>query len=134
MPDYSEDWHPGSFTKNFGWGKDGRGLAELHQAIRIGFGEAKNDIKRADFRQRLEARGVNFYIPANFFLFNYSNNLVIGFPLTSSFSRRCSSITLPTLTGSPSLRSTFHWLVLGKEPGTFNGGLPYGRTDTLLRG
>jgi len=37
MPDYTEDWHPGSFTKNFGWGKDGRGLAELHQAIRVGF-------------------------------------------------------------------------------------------------
>lgn len=73
MPDYSEDWHPGSFTKNFGWGKDGRGLAELHHAIRVGFGDAKSDIRRSDFRQRLEAEDINFYIPANFFLFNYSN-------------------------------------------------------------
>lgn len=74
MPDYTEDWHPGSFTKNFGWGKDGRGLAELHQAIRVGFGDARNDVTRGDFRERLEAKGINFYIPANFFLFNYSND------------------------------------------------------------
>ena len=74
MPDYTEDWHPGSFTKNFGWGKDGRGLAELHQAIRVGFGDVKNDITRGDFRERLDAQGINFYIPANFFLFNYSND------------------------------------------------------------
>lgn len=74
MPDYSEDWHPGSFTKNFGWGRDGRGLAELHRAIRIGFGEARNDVARSEFRERLEAQKVNFFIPANFFLFNYSND------------------------------------------------------------
>lgn len=74
MPDYSEDWHPGSFTKNFGWGRDGHGLVELHRAIRIGFGDARCDISRKEFRERLEAEGINFYIPANFFLFNYSSN------------------------------------------------------------
>jgi len=73
MLDHSEDWHPGSFTKNFGWGRDGRGLVELHHAIRVGFGDEKSDIRRDDFRQRLEAQGINFYIPANFFLFNHSN-------------------------------------------------------------
>lgn len=73
MPDYSEDWHPGSFTKNFGWGRDGRGLAELHRAIRVGFGGERIDISRARFRERLEAEKMNFFIPANFFLFNYSD-------------------------------------------------------------
>ncbi|QFT48990.1 hypothetical protein FIU97_20540 (plasmid) [Roseivivax sp. THAF40] len=73
MPDYSEDWHPGSFTKNFGWGKDGRGLAELHHAIRVGFGDERGDVRRSVFRKRLDEKGINFYIPANFFLFNYVN-------------------------------------------------------------
>lgn len=73
MPDYSEDWHPGSFTKNFGWGRDGRGLAELHRAICVGFGSERNDVARSKFRKRLEAKNINFFIPANFFLFNYSN-------------------------------------------------------------
>ncbi len=73
MPDNSEDWHPGSFTKNFGWGRDGRGLAELHRAIRVGFGGEYADVSRSGFRERLEAEKINFYIPANFFLFNYSD-------------------------------------------------------------
>ncbi len=71
MADHLEEWHPGSFTKNFGWGKDGNGLIELHRAIRVGFAGDREDVLRDVFRARLEAKGINFYVPANFFLFNY---------------------------------------------------------------
>ena len=73
MLDHTENWHPGSFTKNFGWGRDGSGLAELHRAIRIGFDGENTDVSRTCFRERLEAEKINFFIPANFFLFNYSS-------------------------------------------------------------
>ncbi len=37
MSDASEDWKPGSFTKNFTWGPVGDGLLRLHESIRLGF-------------------------------------------------------------------------------------------------
>jgi hypothetical protein len=69
LADELEEWHPGSFTKNFGWGQ-GNGLQKLHEAIRIGFAGQLNDVRREIFRRRLEGAGVGFYVPANFFLFN----------------------------------------------------------------
>lgn len=74
MADYSEDWHPGSFTKNFGWSKQGRGLSELHRAIRIGFARDREDVPRKLFRSRLRDKKISFYVPANFFLFNYTDS------------------------------------------------------------
>lgn len=70
LTDTLETWHPGSFTKNFGWGAERDGLSALHRAIRIGFGSDRGDVPRNVFRKRLEAAGINFLIPANFFLFN----------------------------------------------------------------
>lgn len=74
MADYSDNWHPGSFTKNFGWGKEEKGLSALHRAIRVGFKNDKEDIPRKLFRDRLADNNINSYIPANFFLFNYSDS------------------------------------------------------------
>lgn len=73
MADQTQAWHPGSFTKNFGWGKEQNGLSALHRAIRIGFEGDRHDVPRGVFRQRLEAKGLNFFIPANFFLFNFTD-------------------------------------------------------------
>ena len=70
LDDAQETWHPGSFTKNFGWGVERDGLSALHRAIRVGFGPDRRDVSRAVFRERLEAAGINFFIPANFFLYN----------------------------------------------------------------
>jgi hypothetical protein len=62
-------WHPGSFTKNFSWGV-GRGLRELHEIIRIGFGGELVDVPRQVFRDRVARSGRPDFIPINFFLFN----------------------------------------------------------------
>jgi predicted nucleic acid-binding protein len=70
LDDAHEAWHPGSFTKNFGWGAESNGLSALHLAIRVGFGSDRGDVPRAVFRERVEAAGINFFIPANFFLYN----------------------------------------------------------------
>ena len=70
LDDAHEAWHPGSFTKNFGWGAEHNGLSRLHHAIRVGFGSERSDVPRAVFRDRVEAAGINFFIPANFFLYN----------------------------------------------------------------
>jgi hypothetical protein len=64
-----KEWHPGSFTKNFSWGRE-QGLRELHQIIRIGFNGEMTDVPRALFRKRAEKSGRPDFIPMNFFLFN----------------------------------------------------------------
>ena len=64
-----EDWRPGSFTKNFSWGKE-KGLRELFDAIRIGFDGRLEEVPREVFRKRLAETGRPDYIPINFFLFN----------------------------------------------------------------
>lgn len=70
LDDTLETWHPGSFTKNFGWGAERDGLSALHRAIRVGFGPDHGNVSRRVFRERLDAERINFFIPANFFLFN----------------------------------------------------------------
>lgn len=67
------NWKPGSFTKNFSWGKPGAGLGQLHRAIEIGFGRLPQDVPREVFRHRLQEAGLNDYVAANFFLFNRRN-------------------------------------------------------------
>lgn len=63
-------WKPGSFTKNFSWGKDTVGLIELYTVIREGFADRLEDVPRAVFRERIAESGRPDYIPMNFFLFN----------------------------------------------------------------
>jgi hypothetical protein len=65
-----DDWRPGSFTKNFGWGDRKAGLRLLHKTIRVGFGDAEEDVTRNLFRERTRAAGLGEFIPVNFFLFN----------------------------------------------------------------
>ena len=74
LDDAQETWHPGSFTKNFGWGSERDGLSALHHAIRVGFGSDRRDVARSVFRERIERAGINFFIPANFFLYNVNAN------------------------------------------------------------
>jgi hypothetical protein len=68
MASDSDEWQPGSFTKNFSWGS-ARGLRQLYDCIRIGFGDRLEDVPRETFRRRIRNH-YSFYIPANFFLFN----------------------------------------------------------------
>lgn len=70
MADETETWRPGSFTKNFSWGRDHAGLSELHSVIRIGFNEQLEDVPRDLFRERISRINRPEYIPINFFLFN----------------------------------------------------------------
>lgn len=65
-----EEWLPGSFTKNFGWGNRRAGLSLLHKTIRVGFDSREEDVPRAVFRERTSKAGLIDYIPINFFLFN----------------------------------------------------------------
>src|SRR3954470_3994669 len=65
-----EEWHPGSFTKNFSWGDSKEGLRQLHDIIRTGFGDTMADVPRALFRERVAYAGRPDYIAINFFLFN----------------------------------------------------------------
>jgi hypothetical protein len=65
----SEEWRPGSFTKNFSWGFD-QGLRELYEVIQIGFDGRLTDVPRDVFRSRVEGSGRPDFIPINFFLFN----------------------------------------------------------------
>lgn len=67
------NWRPGSFTKNFSWGKPGSGLSHLHEAIEVAFDGKSIDVGREAARGRLRAAGMNDYIPANFFLLNQVN-------------------------------------------------------------
>lgn len=64
------EWRPGSFTKNFSWGPPERGLAQLHEMIRLGFGGEAVDVPRTAFRERVQNLGRPDYIAINFFLFN----------------------------------------------------------------
>lgn len=70
LADTEEVWKPGSFTKNFSWGKSTSGLSELHTVIRVGFDDKLEDVPRELFRERVKATGRPDYIPMNFFLFN----------------------------------------------------------------
>ena len=63
------DWKPGSFTKNFSWGRE-TGLAQLYDSIRIGFAGELKDVPRDTYRERVRRRRQPEYIPVNFFLFN----------------------------------------------------------------
>jgi len=66
----SEEWRPGSFTKNFSWGLPRDGLRQLHEVIRLGFADEMIDVPRDLFRERVSKSGRPDYIPINFFLFN----------------------------------------------------------------
>jgi hypothetical protein len=74
LDDSLDTWHPGSFTKNFGWGTERDGMSALHRAIRVGFRTDRGDVPRSLFRERLEQAGINFFVPANFFLYNIAAN------------------------------------------------------------
>ena len=69
MPE-AEIWRPGSFTKNFSWGRDQKNLKRLYDAIRAGFAGSLRDVPRESFRQRVAGLGRPDYIAINFFLFN----------------------------------------------------------------
>ena len=69
MPRDEQPWKPGSFTKNYSWGRNG-GLVRLHESIRLGFGEVLEDVPRDTFIQRISTHERPYQIPANFFLFN----------------------------------------------------------------
>ena len=64
------NWRPGSFTKNFSWGKPGAGLSHLHEAINVAFDGRVQDVERESARERLRIAGLVDYIPVNFFLLN----------------------------------------------------------------
>lgn len=68
-----EIWKPGSFTKNFSWGRTS-GLLELYQVIRLGFDGEVRDVSRDEFRERVRHTGRPDFIPINFFLFNKIKN------------------------------------------------------------
>lgn len=72
--DFADDgadvWRPGSFTKNFSWGRPSAGLVELYDVIRLGFDGKMADVPREEFRERVSTTGRPDYIPINFFLFN----------------------------------------------------------------
>ena len=66
----TEEWRPGSFTKNFSWGDKSSGLSQLHEMIRVGFQEEMTDVSRDVFRARVAHLRRPDYIAINFFLFN----------------------------------------------------------------
>lgn len=66
----TEDWKPGSFTKNFSWGPVEGGLVRLHESIRLGFDNQMADVPRREFRERVVSLGRPDFIAINFFLFN----------------------------------------------------------------
>ncbi|MBR7653364.1 hypothetical protein KCX83_13650 [Brucella oryzae] len=66
----SAPWKPGSFTKNFSWGKPEAGLLQLQELIRIGFNNEAVDVPRFLFRSRVASVGRPDFIPLNFFLLN----------------------------------------------------------------
>ena len=73
MSDQDLEWRPGSFSKNFSWGRadGGDGLAQLQRAIAVGFEGRVRPASRDTFRQRVRALQLPDLIPANFFLFNF---------------------------------------------------------------
>jgi hypothetical protein len=69
MQPFVGPWLPGSFTKNFSWGKD-EGLRQLHESINVGFSGELKPVRRSDYRTRVQKLGRPDFIPLNFFLFN----------------------------------------------------------------
>lgn len=63
------DWYPGSFTKNFSWGR-GQGLRRLQDAIQVCFGNSSDPVPRRLAIERLDRAGYVWHIPLNFFLLN----------------------------------------------------------------
>ena len=66
----TEEWRPGSFTKNFSWGDLRDGLQQLYRVIRLGFADERTRVPREIFRKRITRTRRPDYIPINFFLFN----------------------------------------------------------------
>lgn len=66
----TEQWRPGSFTKNFSWGPKGSGLKQLYDSIRIGFDYKLEPVPRETFRERVTRLNRPDFIPINFFLLN----------------------------------------------------------------
>lgn len=64
-----ELWLPGSFTKNFAWGK-GRGFKVLHEHIRVGFDNTLQPVRRELYRERVAQLPRPDLVAINFFLFN----------------------------------------------------------------
>jgi hypothetical protein len=62
-------WLPGSFTKNFSWGK-GSGLRKLYDNIRRGFQDELTPVRRDVYLQRVGADDARNLVPLNFFLLN----------------------------------------------------------------
>jgi hypothetical protein len=60
---------PGSFTKNFGWGKD-KGFKKLHDAVRLGFKNKPMPVSRQEWRKDSKLSSDDFLIASNFFLCN----------------------------------------------------------------
>lgn len=73
MADDDDIWKPGSFTKNFSWGRE-HGFIKLYESIRIGFDNKLADVSRDKFRERVAQIGRPDFIPINFFLFNRTAN------------------------------------------------------------
>lgn len=69
-----QEWRPGSFTKNFGWGDHAEGMSQLRTSIKHGFAGLMEDVPREVFRMRLKKASQIDYIPMNFFLFNKRQN------------------------------------------------------------
>lgn len=70
MSEVGDVWAPGSFTKNFAWGRDAAGLVQLHTVIRQGFADRIEDVPRKLFRERIPEIGDRVLVALNFFLFN----------------------------------------------------------------
>jgi len=70
MDGSTQEWRPGSFTKNFSWGSKSEGLKVLHETIRIGFEGRVENTTRQEFRERIARTGRPDFIPINFFLLN----------------------------------------------------------------
>jgi hypothetical protein len=70
MIEDEDQWRPGSFTKNFGWGPSRDGLLRLHEMINVGFDGKAENVPRKQFRARVKKLGRPDYIALQFFLYN----------------------------------------------------------------
>jgi hypothetical protein len=113
-----EPWLPGSFTKNFSWGK-GRGFEALHEHIRVGFDGTLQPVKRDLYRERVAQIRRPELVALNFFLFNQiidGENYVIVDELvfqalTAEHSERFDMLALFAL----------HWSMVGLWKGATKG-------------
>lgn len=69
MPMFVGPWLPGSFTKNFSWGK-GQGLLQLYDNINLGFNGEMKPVLRSEYRSRTDKLNRSSFVPLNFFLLN----------------------------------------------------------------